>query len=104
MPGANENTLDIFGWKGGPGERPGTGTDPNTTTIEFPWYVPGFEVPAELRDLQPSGPNPGGPIRQYNTPSVMPPTLSQWIDANTSLLLLGGGLLAVVMIAGGRRR
>ena len=103
MPGANENTLDIFGWKGGPGERPGTGTDPNTTTIEFPWYVPGFEVPAELRDLQPSGPNPGGPIRQ-NTPSVMPPTLSQWIDANTSLLLLGGGLLAVVMIAGGRRR
>lgn len=96
-------TLDIYGWRGGADKPP---TDPNSATIEFPWYVPGFEVPQELRQtVEPggqSGPNPGGPIRQ-NTPGGTQ-TLSQWIDANHSLLLVGGGLLAVVLLAGGRRR
>ncbi len=99
---ADETTLDFSQWFGGGNAQPAVlPADPNSTTIQFPWYVPGFEVPPELRDT--GGPNPGGPIRQTQPPAQAK-TIGQWIDANTTMLAVGGGLLFLALAMGGRKR
>lgn len=81
-----------------------TTDDPNTTTIQFPFFtgmapVPGLEEPPTSQIL---------PVRTGSgTKTAATPTgsIQQWVTDNGNLLLTGGvALLAIGLLFGGRRR
>lgn len=88
-------TID-FGWMNG---NAGSGvwtetapSDPNTTTIQFPWLVPGFTPPPSQQP-------------QYQPPAAKTQTWQQWATTHSGELLAGAGaLFLVAMLLGGKRR